>query len=285
MIIEKILRPVRDEFIYSGHLISLGAVSIVLTSAILLGIKITLDCLIVIYLFAYNSILYNRYKEQRVDYLTNPERTENFKKYFRHMLLIVSFSTLISTGILLYFDKRTALLFIILLSLLSFFYTKYFKKVTKKIIAFKNVYFSLITSLLLVFLAFYYSYHLLTLPLFFVFVFVFLRMFVNTIFLDIKDVESDRKKELLTLPIIFNRKKTLTFLKLITVLSVLPIIFGVSLQLLPKFSLMLLLTIPYTFYYFKKSIRKTNFYLVNYVLADSEFILWPVFLLFGKILS
>ena len=84
-------------------------------------------------------------------------------------------------------------------------------------------------------------------------------MFVNTIFLDIKDVESDRKKELLTLPIIFNRKKTLTFLKLITVLSVLPIIFGVSLQLLPKFSLMLLLTFLTLFITLKSQLGKQIF--------------------------
>ncbi|KPJ55530.1 hypothetical protein AMJ49_06935 [Parcubacteria bacterium DG_74_2] len=283
MAIEKTLKFIWNEFIYGGHLISLGAVSIVFTSAILLNIKITWDCLIIIYLFAYNSILYNRYKERRTDYLTNPERTKNLEKYFPYIFLIVFFSILISVGILFYYNRITALLFLILLSLLGFLYTEYFKKITEKIIAFKNIYFSLITSLLLIFLAFYYSYPLLTFPIFLILIFVFLRMLINTIFLDIKDIESDKKIKLMTFPILYGSKKILVFLKGITILSVLPIILGFYFDLIPKFSLVLLFVIPYSFYYFNKSKLEKNFYLVNYVLADFEFILWSFFVLAGKI--
>lgn len=281
---EKILKFLWNELIYGGHLISFGAVSIVFTSAILLDIKITWDFLIIVYLFSYSSLLYNRYKEQKNDYLTNPERTTNFKKYFQHIFSIILFSVLTSIVILIYYNKTIALIFLIFLFFLGFLYTQYFKRITRKIIAFKNIYFSFVTSSLLILLAFYYSYSLLVLSLFLILIFVFLRMFINTVFLDIKDIKGDKKEELLTLPIIFKEKRTLIFLGLINIFSVLPIIIGSFYKLIPKFSLILLLIIPYTFFYLGKSIKKTNFYIVNYILADFEFILWSILVIIGKTL-
>lgn len=284
MNIKKIFKFVWNEFIYSGHLISLGAVSIVFTSAILLDIKITWDCLIIIYLLTFSCLLYNRYKEQKIDILINSTRTKYLVKYFDYIFLIIFFSVLISIGILLYYYKILVLLYFIFLFLFSLCYTKYLKTFTWKIKFFKNICFSLIASLLLVFLIFYYSYPFLNIPFALIFIFIFLRMFVNTVFLDIKDMQSDRKIELLTFPILFGKEKTLIFLKGVTILSVLPIIFGVCFDLLPKFSLILLLIIPYSFYYFNKSRIEKNFYLVNYFLADMEFILWTIFILLAKVL-
>jgi len=125
---------------------------------------------------------------------------------------------------------------------------------------------------------------LLSIPLFLIFLFVFLRMFINTVFLDIKDVESDKKNNLKTFPIVFGYKKTILILKIISLLSGLLLILGSLLYFIPTYSLILLLVVPYSFYYFKKSENKENFYLVNYVLADAEFILWLPFILIGKTL-
>ena len=282
--VKKTLKIIWEEFIYGGHLISLGGVGIILTSALLLNIEITLDPIIIVYLFTYSSILHNRYKEQGTDFLTNPERTENLKKYFRRIILIIFSSIVVSVGILLYFNKIKALIFIILLILSAFLYTKYFKKTTKKLIAFKNIYFSLVASSLSIFLVLYYSYLLFNISLFFIFIFIFLRMFINTVFLDIKDIKSDKKENLLTLPIVLGREKSLMFLKAMTVLSVLPIIIAVYFGLFPLFSLVLILIIPYSFYYFQKSVKKENFHLVNYIFADLEFVLWPILILFAKII-
>jgi len=279
-----IFKRIFNDFIYNGHLIAIGAVGIVLSSAVLLNIKITLGCLLIVYLLTYSSILYNRYKEQKNDYLTNPERTKNLEIYFRWIRLIILLSIVISIGIMFYSKKNKALIFIILLALSTFLYTRYFKKTTRNIIAFKNIYFSLVTSFLLLFLTLYYSYSFFDISFFLVFTFIFLRMFVNTIFLDIKDVKSDREEHLLTLPIVLGEEKTKVVLKIITFFSILPIIFGVYLCSLPLFSLVLIFIIPYTFYYLKKSSKKENFYLVNYILADLEFSLWPIFILVTKIM-
>lgn len=282
---KKLIKEIIDEFILGGHLIALGATCIVLASAILLNISITIGCLVVIYLLTFSSILYNRYKEEKIDYLTNPKRTDNLKKYFNNIYLITFFCISVSVAILIYNHKLKALLFIAGLFILTIFYTVYFKWATKKIIAFKNIYFSLLISLAVVFLAIFYSYSFLNLAFLLVFVFVFFRMFVNTIFLDIKDIKSDEKNNLLTLPrVIKNNRVVLQILKIITILSVAPIIIGYFIGLLPNFSLMLLFVIPYSFYYFNKSENENNFYLVNYILADLEFAIWPVLIIIGKYL-
>lgn len=59
MAIEKILKFIWNEFIYGGHLPSLGAAAIVLFSGILLNIKITWDCLLITYFIFYLIYLYN----------------------------------------------------------------------------------------------------------------------------------------------------------------------------------------------------------------------------------
>ena len=79
MKLKKILNSIWNEFVYGGHLLSLGAVSIVYTASILLDIRITWDFLLVVYLGTESVYLYNRFKEYKVDFLTNPERTEHKK--------------------------------------------------------------------------------------------------------------------------------------------------------------------------------------------------------------
>jgi|AntAceMinimDraft_16_1070373.scaffolds.fasta_scaffold122929_2 4-hydroxybenzoate polyprenyltransferase len=279
----KILGQIRDEYAYNGHLISLSAVCIVATSAILLNIQLGWQPLLVTYLITFNGLLYNRYKEQGTDYLTNTRRTVSLKKYFSFIFLIIAISVLSSVMILVIYKEMNALIFLLVLSFACFLYTKYFKGVTNKIIAFKNIIFSLITSSLIIFLAIYYSYPLLNFPLFLMLTFVFTRMMVNTIFLDIKDIDSDRKRALLTLPVLLGKAKTLKFLRWLTLFSITPILIGCFLGKLPLISLISIFVIPYSFYYFAISEKKKNFYLVNYVLADSEFIFWLGFIVIMKI--
>lgn len=281
--IRETLERIRDEYVYNGHLISLSAVCIVATSAILLDIQFGWQPLLITYLITFNGLLYNRYKEQDTDYLTNARRTIFLKRYFRFMFLIIVLSVVSSIIILIIYKEMNALIFLLVLSLACFFYTKYFKRATNKIIAFKNIIFSLITSSLIIFLAIYYSYPLLSFSLFLIWAFVFMRMMINTIFLDIKDIDSDKKQALLTFPVFLGKTKTLKFLQWLTLLSIMPILFGCLLGKLPLISLVLLFVVPYSFYYFAISKKEKNFYLANYILADSEFILWIGFIFVIKI--
>lgn len=280
----KSLNWASKEFVYSGGLISLAAVSIAIMPAMVLGARLTWAPIIIIYLSVFSGLLYNRYKERDLDLASNKERTIRLEKYFRFMSKIIFFSLLLASILLLSSESLLSFLFFLFFFLMLFVYTQYGKGLTRKILAFKNIGSALLMVLLAVFLSIYCQY-LLEKPFIWLCVFIFLRMLVNGAFQDIKDMDGDRRQRLKTLPIVFGRKKTIIYCKIVSLISVIPLLFGVYFGHLPYFSLTLLLFIPYSFYYLRKSLDKRNFYLTNYVLADAEFILWIPLLLLGGALA
>jgi len=282
MVIEKILNSIWNEFVYGGHLLSFGAVSIVYAASILLDIRITWDFLLVVYLGTESVYLYNRFKEYKVDFLTNPERTEHIKKYVKYIPFIIFLMTFSAIVFVVYFNKISALTFGLLLLIIGLLYSLFFKKITEKIIAFKSFFISLMWSLLVLFLAIYYSAPI-NLALFLFSVFVFLRFFVSVSFFDIKDIKTDKQEGLKTLAVVLKQSTLWQFLSIIAILAVLPLIIGVYLRILPISSLMLFLTIPYTFFYFKQLENKniSPYFLYN-VIVDGEFIFWLFFVLSGN---
>ena len=285
MKIRERLKPIWNEFVYGGHLLSLGAVSIVYTSAVLLDIRVTWDCLLVIYLGTQSAYSYNRYREFEKDALSNPERTRYLAKYVKRLPIIIVCMVSGCIGIVLYFEKIPALVFTFVLLSIGFSYSLIFKNVAKRIIGFKDIFVSLGWALLAVFLALYYSYPL-NLSLFLVFLLVFLRLLVDTTFFDIKDVESDRKEGLLTPAIVLGRKKLYSLLYIITILAAGVILAGFYFEHFPAQSLMLLLTVPYTYNFLRKSQNnRTNKEFLYNVIVDGEFVLWTVFVLLGKAIT
>ena len=282
MVIEKIVNSIWNEFVYGGHLLSFGAVSIVYAASILLDIRITWDFLLVVYLGTESVYLYNRFKEYKVDFLTNPERTEHIKKYVKYIPFIIFLMTFSAIVFVVYFNKISALTFGLLLLIIGLLYSLFFKKITEKIIAFKSFFISLMWSLLVLFLAIYYSAPI-NLALFLFSVFVFLRFFVSVSFFDIKDIKTDKQEGLKTLAVVLKQSTLWQFLSIIAILAVLPLIIGVYLRILPISSLMLFLTIPYTFFYFKQLENKniSPYFLYN-VIVDGEFIFWLFFVLSGN---
>jgi 4-hydroxybenzoate polyprenyltransferase len=282
MKIGKILNLIWNEFVYGGHLLSLGAASIVFTSALLLNIKVMLDFIIIAYLGTHAPYLYNRYKEFHKDILTNPSRTKHIEKYVNYIPIIIISYVIIIIGLFIYFNKISTLVFGFILLLFAFFYSKFFKKYTKKIVGFKSLYVSLAWSLLVILLALYYSFSL-NLALLLILMFVFLRWVINTSLFDVKDIESDKKDGLLTLAIYFGRGKLIKILHFINIISILPIIVGFYLKLYPIFSLSLLFVIPYAIYYLNRLGKlKTNPGFLYYVLIDGEFVLWTILVLLDR---
>jgi len=283
MKIEKILKSIWDEFIYGGHLQSLGAASIVFVSGILLKIQITWDILFITYLMVCPIYLYNRFKEINIDYFTNPERTRHLRSYVRFMptiFYLIVFFLIIS---LIYFSNLWVLIFGLFLVTLGLLYTAFIKKSTKRIIFFKNIYVSISFVLLPFFLAAYYSYSVITVSILSLSLFIFIKAFLMQIFLDIKDIESDKKERLQTFPIAVGIKKTLIFLSVFNVIATitLPIFFSFYLNIFPKLILMLIFTLPFDFYCYK--LAKKQKYL-GYILQSGEFILWPLLILLGEII-
>lgn len=284
MKIKKILKTIWNEFIYGGHLQSLGSSSIIFLSANLLKINITWDILLISYLISYAIYLFNRFKEIEIDYLTNPQRTNYLKTYIYHTPIIISFVIFVIIGALIYFSNFWALIFGLFLILFGFFYTIFFKKLTKRIILFKNFYVSIAFSLMIPFLIIYYLYpltNILIISSLILIIFVYCKAFMMQILLDVKDIESDKKEGLLTFPVVFGKEKTLNILKIISILSTAPIllIYSLYFNIFPISILILLLTIPFNFYCFKLARQKNYF---GYILGSGEFLFWSVLILISK---
>jgi len=165
---------------------------------------------------------------------------------------------------------------------MSYLYTLFFKRFSKKFIGFKNFYVSLNWSLLIPLLASYYFLPISS-SVILVFLFVYLRLLLHEIFSDIKDIDTDKKENLQTFPITFDSLKIFYILNIINLFTSLPLVFGVYFGLLPGYSLILLFSLPYSFYYFKKSmIQKINNEAIYSVISDGEYILWSIFILIGK---
>jgi len=282
---KKILKFIWNEFIYGGHLQSLSAMSIIFVSGTLLKIQITWDLLFIVYLVFYVPYLHNRFKEINVDYLTNVKRTRHLRKYLKFVPIIFYFASFVLVINLIYFSNFLALIFGLLLLIFGIFYTTVFKKVTKKICLFKNIYVSIFFALLPFFLAVYYSCPLTNFLVVGVLVFamfVFLKSFITQMFFDVKDVESDRKEGLCTFPIIMGKEKSIVLLSLFDfiITATMPISFF-YLNIFSEFILILILTIPFDFYCYSLVKKKKYF---GYILKSGEFFLWLFLIFVGKII-
>jgi len=113
--------------------------------------------------------------------------------------------------------------------------------------------------------------------------FIFFKAFIVQIFLDIKDIESDRKEGLRTFPIIIGKEKTLIILSIsnLIVTITVPIIFSLYLNIFSKLILMLIFTIPFDFYCYSLAKKEKYF---GYILQSGEFLLWLFLILIGKII-
>jgi len=282
MKIEKILKLIWNELIYGGHLQPLGAASIVFVSGILLKIQITWDVLFVTYILFYPLFLYNRFKEIKMDCLTNSQRTQHIKKYIKFIPIILYLVIFILVISLIYFSNFRALIFGLLVLFFGFLYTIIFKKFTNKIPLFKDLYVASVFALLPFFLLVYYSYFLVSINVLLLSLLIFLESFLMPVFLDIKDIESDKREKLRTLPVMLGKEKTIVFLSIFNLIGTITImVFIFYLSTLPKLILMLLFTVPFDFYCYILVKRQRRF---GYILQGGKFILWPFLIFLGKII-
>jgi len=282
---QKGLKLIVDEFLYGGHLQSLGAASIVFVSVTFLSIKISWDVLFITYLIFYSFYLYNRYKEIDIDYQTNKKRTEHIRIYFKKIpVLLTVITALIFVG-LIHFSNYRALLFVMMLLFLGFLYSLVSKKITRVIPFFKNFYVSAFFSVIVFFPFIYYSYSLSSFSIKSAFLlagFVYLKAFLIQIFLDIKDIKTDQKEKLITLPVLIKKKGAINFLLIgyivlgtIISISLLMIFSYVSLKIILFFTLVLLFDL-----YSINLIKNSNYF--GYLLGSGEFLFWSVLIIAGR---
>ena len=277
--VENMLLTIWKEFIFGGHLFALGATCVVAMCSLLFGLPIGLDLLLVTYLIFYPIYLYDYTQGANDDVLTNSARANylsgNKKAYF-----VIAGSFAVLTMLFIHFSNSITMLLGFAVLVLGLLYNSYFKKLTKKIIAFKNLFVSAVWALLVLFFFFYYSVPITAAALIMA-GFVFTRMVAIQILFDVRDVDGDRKNGLLTIPVVMGNHKEFGLLKCLNIASIALLSFAVYFHILPLISLSFVPVMFYAFSYIRKVKSSMNNY-ACYLLAAVEPIVWFSVVFFGS---
>jgi len=102
-------------------------------------------------------------------------------------------------------------------------------------------------------------------------------------FFDIKDLETDKKNGLLTLPLVLGIKNFFNLLFFLLFISYLILAIGVYLNFLPYYSLSLVFILPYNLFYLLSALSKKISKSKLYFISGSEFIFWPIIIYLTKL--
>ncbi|OPY21084.1 MAG: prenyltransferase [Methanobacterium sp. PtaU1.Bin097] len=282
----EIIVKLKDEILYGGYFAALSGPAFIITSSILTGTSISLPLLIIAYIIPLMVYSYDHYRDMDKDKDSNLERATYFHKKSRIFPYLMGSYVIILSLLLVFFSNLTMISFILILIMGGVLYSVGLKNFTQKIPAFKNIYTTLTWSLAGTFsIVFYHSLQL-NLIYILIFLFVFLKFLPNTIFFDLKDIKSDRKEGLKTVPVILGKKGTLKLLHILNILAFIPLFVGIYLGIIPLFAAIMVLFYFYSVYYLNKAskLEDEKLRMVSYTLADAEFMIWPIVLVLGQFL-
>ena len=114
-------------------------------------------------------------------------------------------------------------------------------------------------------------------------IFLFLKVFMNTILFDARDIYGDKKKGISTLPVKLGFEKTKKIIMVINILLCLFIILVVFIGWLPKVALFINLITLYTIWYLKLLNKKNAIFVCDFI-VEGEDIIMAVFGYTGSIL-
>lgn len=282
----KFLKTIWDEFVYGGQLHSIGIALVILAATIIIGVPANIYFLITVYSGIHSAYLFNRYKEIDNDISTNPERSAHVQLYIKYIPFLVGFLLLISLDLLLVFGNVASFLLGGVMFLIGLLYSIFLKKYTVRVPLFKNFFIGISFSSLLILYYFYANLNInlySIIPIIFLFILIVVRSFSNTIFFDIKDIKIDKQQNLKTYPAIYGFQKAITLIRILNVVSGLILVVGITMHYLPIYSIILLLLIPYTEFYVKKSQHvSANLGLISALYADGEYSLWFFLIIIGR---
>jgi len=276
MRVKGVINSIWNEFVYGGHLLSLGASAILYSTILIFNKPVNIPLLVLGYGISQVIYTYNHFKEAEKDVLTNPERAKHVKqKKTKILFIFYLFLVIASTACL---KSIAVALFVLFLVAGGLLFTDVFKGLTKKIIGFKTFYTSLFWAFLIILLSLYYNigdFILISL----MFLFVFLRWIINTAFFDIKDINTDKVYNLKTLPVALGRGSIIKYLHLLNLFSFAPLFLGVFLKVIPFYALSLSVLFFYSLFYLKKAVNSdVNIRKISYIMVDGEYLLWPIIL-------
>jgi 4-hydroxybenzoate polyprenyltransferase len=282
----KYLSNIQDELIYGGYFTALGGPAFIVIMSIMLRVNIPIPLLLIFYLIPLIVYSYDYYKDMDKDKETNIERATHFNKKAQiYPYLMISYAIALAALLILCTNLKM-IAFVLILIIAGVLYPVGLKNLTTKIPAFKNIYTTLTWILVGFSVPIFYSLQI-NLTYILIFIFLFLKFLPNTIFFDLKDIKSDQKEGLKTLPVILGKQKTLKILDIINLIAFIPLFIGIYLKLIPLFAASLIIFYFYSKYYLNKTntIDNKELRMIGNTLADAEFIVWwPIVLLIGQLI-
>ncbi len=280
MDMNKYVRFLITEFLYNGHLQSLGAGGlVVIATKLLFNTSASLEFFVATYALFETIFIFDRYHDLDWDSLTNTVRSKHLLLYRNKIPYIFALYIIVFTSLYLYFSGPIMLAVSVFICISGILYPVYFKKLTRTIPLFKNVYVSAVYMPLAFFPAIYLSQSPLRdvlaihLP-----IVVFVESVIAQLLLDTKDRESDKHAHLKTLPALIGNNKTMI---VAGVLSVLLALASTIISLLTQ--------APFSFWLLTFVALFIDFYMIyrvykgdknGYLLAAGKLFLWLfVFLL------
>lgn len=265
------LEELKKEILHGGHIQSLGAVIITTASSFLLQERISFALLILIYLLFYSFYLFNRAGEVYIDFLTNPERAKYILKHYSKVPYILSLDVVL-IGLVLFKINNTIIWIVSSLFLLfGFFYTIWFKKVTKYIPLFKNFYVAACFAVLVFYPILYNEGSFGKVAILFA-IFILLKTALIQVFFDIKDIKGDKKEGLKTLPVLIGKDNTIFNLILFSFLITIIYLF-----LAPELKLIFIFSFLFNVVVY---LLLKNYPKISYYLAIGEFGVWFLIIIF-----
>lgn len=210
MNMNKYVRFLITEFLYNGHLQSLGAGGlVVIATKLLFNTSASVEFFLATYALFETIFIFDRYHDLDWDSLTNTVRSKHLLLYRNKIPYIFAFYIIVFSSLYFYFSGPVMLLVSVIVCIAGIFYPVYFKKLTKKIPLFKNVYVSAVYMPL----AFFPAIYLMKAPVRDVLalhlpIVVFVESFIAQLILDTKDRDADSKAHLKTLPALIGNNKT-----------------------------------------------------------------------------
>ena len=278
------LKNFKNEIVYGGYFTALLGPALVIATAIITKTNLSIPLLAISYLIPLMVYSFDYYQDMDKDRESNQERAAHLNRKVKIYPYIMGSYLLLLVILLMVFSNWMMILYILFLIMVGVLYPLGLKRFTQIIPAFKNIYTVFIWSLAGSFSVTFFNGLNLNLTYILIFLFIFLKMLPNAIFFDIKDIESDRKEGLKTLPALLGRKKTIQFLKTMNILAFIPVFVGIYLKIFPVFTVIMLIFLFYSFYYLDKSdeMKDKEMKINYYLFADAEFILWPFILILGN---
>jgi 4-hydroxybenzoate polyprenyltransferase len=283
-----LVSAVYKELVFGGHLLALGTASMAATAALILGKAPTWDLLLMAYLFSLGAYLINRISDFGQDEVSHPDRTA----YIRGRLgFLKGISALcFAVGYVLALLRNLVFFVGLLLPLaLALSYSVGSKRMKgmlgiwrlKDVTLVKNVTISFGWSLVPVLVGLYF----LQLPwaIFALAPFIFLRIMVNTIFFDQRDVQADTAFGVNTLPVRMGLARSSKVMDLLDISSGVYLLAIIAVGALPIFAGGLVIFVPYSFAYRLYARTGKHRDSVRDFAADGEYLLWGVVTYIGHL--